>query len=255
MSKFVTLHGFGGSGSSSELNFEVVGGTIQPNNPEENTIWINTDVKITSYIFSVTEPESLIDGMVWISTYSSSPADFNALKDNNSIKVYPVGAKQYVNREWVHVDAMTYQNGQWVEWFYYLYNSGDECSDQTSGWSRINGTLTKNSDNFVLSNVGASTSSYAAVYTNAMMDLTGYETLHAVARGYYTSGAGYSTFMVVSKTKVTNKNNVTAIIDIQENLGEYVLNVSSLSGTYYIGFMVAGSSSTKDIEVQKVWRR
>lgn len=36
------------------LNFEVVGGTTQPANPKENTIWINTDVEITRWYFSAT---------------------------------------------------------------------------------------------------------------------------------------------------------------------------------------------------------
>jgi len=42
--------------SGAELNFEVVGGTTKPANPIENTIWVNTENEITSWIFSATEP-------------------------------------------------------------------------------------------------------------------------------------------------------------------------------------------------------
>lgn len=38
------------------LNFNVVGGTTQPTNPIENTIWVNTDMDITKWYFSNDEP-------------------------------------------------------------------------------------------------------------------------------------------------------------------------------------------------------
>lgn len=38
------------------LNFEIVGGTAEPSNPKENTIWINTDTAITGWEFSANEP-------------------------------------------------------------------------------------------------------------------------------------------------------------------------------------------------------
>lgn len=60
-----------------ELNFKVVGGTIQPTSPSENMIWVNTDVEITSWVFSATEPGSsdvmalsIISGSPW---YLSAP--------------------------------------------------------------------------------------------------------------------------------------------------------------------------------------
>lgn len=55
MDNSVALEGFGGGGSNS-LNFKVVGGTTAPVNPKENTIWVNTDVKITSWHFGAEEP-------------------------------------------------------------------------------------------------------------------------------------------------------------------------------------------------------
>jgi hypothetical protein len=44
-----------GAGGSS-LNFTVVGGTTEPANPKENTIWVNTDQEITGWCFSAKEP-------------------------------------------------------------------------------------------------------------------------------------------------------------------------------------------------------
>lgn len=44
------------SGGGSELNFSIVGGTAQPTNPKENTIWVNTDAEITGWHFCAKEP-------------------------------------------------------------------------------------------------------------------------------------------------------------------------------------------------------
>ena len=46
----------GGGSSGASLNFKVVGGTTEPANPSENTIWVNTDEPITSWIFSAKNP-------------------------------------------------------------------------------------------------------------------------------------------------------------------------------------------------------
>lgn len=102
-----------GAGGSGGVNFKVVGGTTEPASPKENTIWVNTDMDITSWAFSATEPESPVAGMVWISTSTSSTVEFNALK-KNAIQVYPISAKQYVGGEWVRKNASFFQSGKWV---------------------------------------------------------------------------------------------------------------------------------------------
>lgn len=102
-------------GGSGGLNFKVVGGTSAPASPKENTIWINTNTTITSYVFSATQPTGSA-GMVWIFIVTSSNAEFNALK-KNGIQVCPISAKQYVGSAWVDKIAKSYQGGEWVDWF------------------------------------------------------------------------------------------------------------------------------------------
>lgn len=43
-------------GGGDNLNFKIVGGTAQPSNPKENTIWVNTNTAIHAWDFSATEP-------------------------------------------------------------------------------------------------------------------------------------------------------------------------------------------------------
>ena len=92
-----------GCGGSS-LNYELVGGTSAPSSPSENTIWINTSTDITSHIFSATEPENPVAGMVCIFVCTSSTVAFSATEENPII-VYPMSAKQYIGGAWVKKTA------------------------------------------------------------------------------------------------------------------------------------------------------
>ena len=85
-----------GAGGGNPLNFKVVGGTEQPANPKENMIWVNTDQKITGWVFSAEQPTEPAEGMVWIATPSPNTIAFNALK-KNTVMVYPNAATQYVS--------------------------------------------------------------------------------------------------------------------------------------------------------------
>ena len=108
--------GFKYGAGSTALSFKVAGGTAAPASPKETTIWVHTDTEITNWIFSAAEPENPLAGMVWISTGTFSPVEFNALK-KNCIHVYPMSAKQYLNSAWVDKTAKTYQNGAWADWW------------------------------------------------------------------------------------------------------------------------------------------
>lgn len=111
-----------GGGGGSSLNFKVVGGTSAPASPAENTIWVNTSVAITSWVFSTTAP-TVSEGLVWFAIGNNSPVAFNAIK-KNGLWVYPGSCQQYVSGAWVTKTAKTYQSGAWKDWMYWLYDTG-----------------------------------------------------------------------------------------------------------------------------------
>lgn len=104
-----------------ELNFAVIGGPTQPENPIENTIWVNTNNNISTWVFQTYEPEAPTEGMIWFLTGLSSRFSFNAIKDNNIVSIYPIWTKQYTNESWVNISTMIYQNSEWKSWSEYLY--------------------------------------------------------------------------------------------------------------------------------------
>lgn len=131
----------GGSGGKSSgsggLNFSIEAYEYEsalPETAEDNTIAIYPATEISSYSFSATKPENPDPYMVWISTGTSSPAEFNALKENG-IQIYPISAKQYVSGNWMDVTAKSYQGGKWVDWWQgELYKEGNEYVEVTGGW-------------------------------------------------------------------------------------------------------------------------
>lgn len=191
-------------GGSGGLNFKIVGGTSEPSNPKENTIWVNTDQNITSYILSATEPETPEDGMVLITIGTDSAVAFSVTK-KNPVMVYPISAKQYVGGAWVDVTVESYQNGEWKPWFIYLYNNGDKRTEVTGGWKTgmkyntanvsTNG-LTFNADNMQIT--GSSVGGYlGSCGTINKINLSGHRKLNALVKLH--SAAADSNMLVCSQ--------------------------------------------------------
>ena len=128
MDAFIVRRGGGGN----PLNFTVIGGTTQPENPKENTIWVNTPNEVTGWSLSAEEPKAPIDGMVWIKTGFDKAFIFNAIEEN-TLTVYPQNAFQYVSGEWVYTETEIYQNGEW-SMLYYKPARIEELN--ATGWAR-----------------------------------------------------------------------------------------------------------------------
>lgn len=163
------------NGGGNSLNFKVVGNP-QPASPKENTIWIDTDVDITSYAFSATEPTNHVPGMVWFSIDTSSAAEFNALK-KNAIQVYPKTGKQYISDAWHGITYSIYKNDGWVEMLPELVlfdgeNGGDNTA--VTGGLTAFGSCTISTDKI---NLSSNTASGAGFTTNNSLDLSQYTTL------------------------------------------------------------------------------
>lgn len=249
-----------------ELNFDVVGGTTEPDNLTENMIWVNTDVEISSYIFSSVEPGNLIDGMVWISVGNSSTAAFNALKEN-SLMVYPFSAKQYISGAWVSVEAKSYQNGEWVNlWDGGLFESGDQFVGITGGWESIglavNSAWTATTPNTTFTNtINADITKTTngnfsgVVITKNKIDLTNWTRLDCVADTLTLSkAAGYSsgiTLFVLNGNSGTTEGCAVSYAHLYYDKPAVSLSnvsasidVSALTGSYYIAIRVAFAAYT-----------
>ena len=165
-------------GGGAALNFKVVGYATKEEllaaTPAENTIGIITEIPITGYHFGKEEPSPAAAGMVWITTGTRSPVEFNALK-KNAIQVYPISAKQYISGAWVDKVAKSYQGGEWVEWFDgTVYDNGKFAP----GFSYV--TKAGNTESWVDASTDAylaATGRFGFIYLTPKIDMTPYTTL------------------------------------------------------------------------------
>ena len=250
-----------GAGGAIGLNFKVVGGTAQPARMSENTIWINTSTKISSWVFSATEPTSPAEGMVWIHTNEASACAFNALKKNN-IQVYPNSAKQYISGVWVDVGVKVYQGGKLSGLVTYLYNKGNEYAALTGGWfgkkweatwSPNAGTMTKNAAGISLS---ARAQQNIKAQTENKISFTNKNTLYVNVTDFSKTDSGGMVDCCISllaseEHSVTNVNcPVKQDIAIAE---QYAVDVSSVSGDYYVAVGIGcGASGACNVTFDEV---
>lgn len=240
-------------GGSNPLNFKVVGNP-QPENPKGNTIWVNTDVSITSWIFSANEPEAPAEGAIWILP-GTAGASFNALK-KNGIMIQPVGAKQYVSGAWVDLDAYLYNGAEWVQFStarLYLYNKGDTRNNITGGW----GTSGYSHRSYSLRNPTFNSAS-VTIASNSATNAGAAGTLNAVdltdiksIKINFTAVSHYA-YVYISNTKANPDSNAAAEVSANSK-GEYSLNVSSLKGKYYIFIITFGSTQAPSTSATYDW--
>ena len=230
-------------GGSGGLNFKIVGGTSTPSSPKENTIWVNTSTAITDWVFKATQPTAAT-GRVWILTGTSSQITFNALK-KNWLYVYPISVKQYVNGAWVDKTAKSYISGKWVDWWNgELYKNGNEYITVTGGWesrksTEAAGTVKKNASNFVVS-----TSDYQLIYCKTVntVDLTKYSRVTFNVTAVSASVSNEIILGVYPANFAFNWSDTTAQKKLTSGTGKHSIDVSALSGKYYVAVRAASNS-------------
>lgn len=231
----ISRRGGGGGG----LNFQIIGVTTAPNNPKENTIWVNTSTKITDWVFSATQPAGS-DGMVWFQIGTSSSVPFNALK-KNTLRVYPMSCKQCVSGSWVAKRAKTYLNGKWTDWAVKLYfvKSGVKNSEQTYISATQNSTLTSSGG---LLTINPSGDSYRGLYFKGKKD--GHMTLSI--DGVFTGNATTIKVWNVNAAPTYQNYDTTALASAAVSTTGGNLDISNLSnGEYLFGFCSGPKETNK----------
>lgn len=249
----------GGAGGAG-LNFKVVGGTTEPVSPSENMIWAKTSTAIASWMFSAAQPSSPSAGMVWIPTGTSSTVYFNALK-KNGIGVYPQSVKQYIDSEWVQIDAYMFRNGNWVQFSevittLYLYTPGNTQDSVTGGWKTL-GAAQIQSD--YLAMMFKSDWGGAQLFTQKAIDMSSYKFLNVEVKDY-----SRTCYFGINNTKpkdlewndsgFSNKADCERLIEINRN-GTIPLDIAAEKGSFYVWLGEEGQnvSTVSGCHITAVW--
>lgn len=251
-----------GNGSTAALNFRIIGGITQPQNPRENDIWVNTDVLIPGWTLCdiVSKADYSVSGSVAIEYNSSNQNDgFNALK-RNGIYLILQGVYQSDGAGWVDKEAQIYQNGQWNPISYVLFpadisgftiaKAGPNPSGSTYDLSIDDNGYLK----FAVTGPDGSNSAYGAVYTKNKIDLTKYKTVRIVASSDYVAGA-FGVSSINADGNPPDGGGVVArkVIGNTPEFTTYELDISSLSGPYYLYFNQASFTNTTHSISIKAW--
>ena len=246
MKKVVPLEGFGGGGTP--LNFKIVAYATEEElaaaQPKENTIGVITDVPITGYKFSATEPEDMVDGEVWICVGSDSTVAFDII---DGAKMYPLSVKQCVSGTWVNKTVMSYQNGEWVEWIPEgaLYYKGNEITEKTGGWSASawtpNSNYTNNGFAFEKEKDHMTLSFHPttqagrdwAISSNNKIDMSKYNTLRIDAEHSW-KGTKIGLSSVKPTSSTTASWVASQVFSSQKDRGETTLDISDCNSSYYV---------------------
>lgn len=103
---------YGQTGGGAGINLKLVGGTTEPTNPVENTIWVKTNVPISGYVLSATDPGSVSEGLVWLKT-TDTGTEINVGK-KNAVLLRLANSKLYTGGIWKSFDGYAYVSGEWI---------------------------------------------------------------------------------------------------------------------------------------------
>lgn len=253
---------FNMTGGGAPLNFKVVGGTTEPSNPKENTIWINTDKEITGWHFDSQQPENMKNGEVWFSTGKASTVEFNALKAN-TLMVFPLSAKQMVSGTLVKVTAKCYQGGKWVEFigenqlFYYgkqkyTWSAIGIKKGDASNQSAVAPTVSTNSDGSVTVTRIGGDANRGGYIMDELIDLSSISKIkmHFSMSSY---DGLIETGITILPPNYTYQADFLARIEVFSQTNEVSLDVSNVSGKAYVFIPIFAKTGTFSITITEVY--
>lgn len=227
----------------------LVGGAEQPAAPAEGTIWISTEADIGTYAVGYDQPAAPAEGDVWIEEGIESHRPLTVM-EGESFLIYPVRAWQYLDSAWAEKTAMTYKDGGWWDWKKYLYDRGELYTRLTGGWKcagrrRVSGanvpqTSMEISDGCLVGTAQVLNSSKGTgmfIRTLSAVKLTSYSLIRAKVSDI--NGTARLGVMQQSEQYLT----LAASTDIDGTEQECSLDVSALSGSYYVGVAVETESA------------
>ena len=121
-----------------------------------------------------------------------------------------------------------------------LYDSGDEYTDITGGWSGFacysgtsKGTFTKNSSSIYIKSNGSSGAQSIAASPENKIDITDISTLKVNVTSFNVQ-SGYRSYFILSSSRNTSSTDNSVATKEITGTGETELDISGLSGSYYV---------------------
>lgn len=222
-----------GAGGGS-LNFSIVGGTTQPLNPKNNTVWVNTSAAITGYAFSADAPANPAEGNVWIAVSTLSLIKFSITK-KNPIMVYPAVAKQFTSGAWTQCDLAVFYDSAWHSGLVAMFpNSSVEWASAVYSTISSKGKVTIAEGYIEMDNEWTNTQNYQMAYTNTGIDVTPFSQLCVTIRPDSSEGLTKTFGLTTAPSGSANVSSFEVSTSTTAISGTIVVDISTISGVRYI---------------------
>lgn len=259
------LYGNGGGG----LRLRTFGGTSAPSNPRDNDIWIKTDIAIAAWELSdKTFPSwEMPSGFVYIKGDFAGSYDYREttglaldVPGNHDGIIYAglTNCVQYDGSAWASKDAYVYHDG-WHQFSYTwngeLFDNGNQYTTITGGWTLSKFSVTDGAFDTGLTSQTSGNDVMACSVNK--VDVTRFSTLHISCYSNYSNSGGRGTarFGLCSTNGLSN-GDFAAYRDIDtgsSTITEYSVDVSSITGSYYVKFYANVNFMQGWLKITKMW--
>lgn len=246
----------------------VYGGTTAPAKPKNGDFWIYTNTKIARvewncWVHSFPGWQQS-DGDVQIASGgydSSTVVDLTNIR--NGLHYFcPNDCYQFEGGKWYRKDAYVYRNNAWLKfstwaqsWDGTLFYNGDQYTYVTGGWTLSKFSLKDGAFDTGLTSETSGNDVMACTVNK--IDVGQFSTLHIQCYSNFrnSGGPGNSRFGICS-TNGPSYDNFAAYKDIStgsNNISYYSIDISSVTGTYYVKFYASVAYKMGWLKIEKMW--
>lgn len=246
----------------------VYGGTTAPAKPKNGDFWIYTNTKIAKVEWNCWVHSfpgwTQSNGDVQIASGGYNESTFVDLTNiRNGLHYFcPNDCYQVEGGKWYRKDAFVYRNGAWLKfstwaqpWDGTLFYNGNQYESVTGGWTLSKFSL--NDGAFDTGLTSETSGNDVMACTVNKLDVGGFSTLHIQCYSNFknSGGPGNSRFGICN-TNGPSYDNYAAYKDVStgsNNISYYSVDISSVSGTYYIKFYANVAYKQGWIKIAKMW--
>lgn len=264
-----------GNGGGHQLHYDIVCQLAEPEK-KEGRIWVKSSVPM-NYVEWNNNPRS--GGTVGRVNIGGAPGGYDPASSNNVIEIFNTKLAGIWNRmkftptfcrqvqestgNWIDVNAYICHSNTWIQfawdWDGTILQGNNQYTIQTGGWQGIRyhwstdlpggtfATLTWNTDNVILK--ASSKAAGSLLVTKNAIDLTNWKTIR------FTTTANSDQVLGQVSTKTGDSFRSGQAASISLSVGNTDLDISSLSGNYYIGVQPRANKTATLTKIQLLGRQ
>lgn len=262
---------YGNSGNRRYWVSEVYGGQNPPNTGvKDHDIFLRTNVairdgEITTNVVALPTWDAA-DGVFYITlgirafddTKKSAYFVVDTQKHHH-VSGFPVNAYIHENGKWRRCEGYIFHINKWVQfssaWNGELFDNGNQYNAVTGGWALSKFSLKDGAFDTGLTSETSGNDVMACTVNK--IDVGQFSTLHIQCYSNFSNsgGPGNSRFGICS-TNGPSYDNFAAYKDIStgsNNISYYSIDISSVTGTYYVKFYASVAYKMGRLKIEKMW--